>query len=96
MYNHENDFCYIKTEECPINVAYPCIGPIEEMCSPYSCNPTTNQCGYAECPGGIQPSLTAEMSPSYNANLISNSSDSLCTEPYCNIANSSRFTYCGL
>lgn len=97
MYNPENDFCYIKTKECPINASHPCKGPIgNQWCSPYECNPKTNQCGYAECPGGIQPSLTAEMSPSYNANLISNSSDSLCTEPYCNIANSSRFTYCGL
>lgn len=97
MYNPENDFCYIKTKECPINASYPCKGPIgNQWCSPYECNPKTNQCGYAECPAGIQPSLTAEMSPSYNANLISNSSDSLCTEPYCNIANSSRFTYCGL
>lgn len=97
MYNPENDFCYISTKACPINAAYPCKGPIgNQWCSPYACNPKTNQCGYAECPGGLQPSLTAEMSPSYNANLISNASDTLCTNSYCDIANSSRFTYCGL
>jgi len=97
MYNPENDFCYIKTKECPINESYPCKGPIgNQWCSPYECNPTTNQCGYAECPGGIQPSLTAEMSPSYNANLVYSPNDALCTDSYCNLANSSRFTYCGL
>lgn len=97
MYNPENDFCYISTKECPTNSAYPCIGPIgNKWCSPYNCNPTTNQCGYAECPGGIQPSSTAEMSPSYNANLIYNASDSLCINSRCDLANSSRFTYCGL
>jgi len=97
MYNPENDFCYISTKECPINAAYPCNGPIgNQWCSPYTCNATTNQCGYAECPGGIQPSLTAEMSPSYNANLVYSPTDALCTDSYCNLANSSRFTYCGL
>ncbi|WP_148295282.1 hypothetical protein [Sulfurospirillum multivorans] len=97
MYNPENDFCYISTKECPINAAYPCNGPIgNQWCSPYTCNATTNQCGYAECPGGIQPSLTAEMSPSYNADLVYSAADVLCTDSYCNLANSSRFTYCGL
>ena len=97
MYNPENDFCYISTKACPINAAYSCKGPIgNQWCSPYECNPTTNQCGYAECPGGIQPSLTAEMNPKYNANLVYNATDTLCTDAYCNLANSSRFTYCGL
>ena len=97
MYNPENDFCYISTKTCPTNAAYPCLGPIgNQWCSPYNCNPSTNQCGYAECPGAIQPSQTAEMSPSYNANLIYNASDTLCTNGRCDLANSSRFTYCGL
>lgn len=97
MYNPENDFCYISTKECPTNAAYPCTGPIgNQWCSPYSCNPTTNQCGIAECPGGIQPSSTAEMSPSYNANLVYNVADALCINSRCDLANSSRFTYCGL
>lgn len=95
MYNPENDFCYISTKECPTNAAYPCIGPIgNQWCSPYSCNPTTKQCGIAECPGGIQPSPTAEMSP-YNANLVYNAADALCINSRCDLQ-TARFTYYGL
>ena len=95
MYNPENDFCYISTQLCPINPAYPCIGAIgNKWCSPHNCNANTNQCGTAECPAAVMPS-SIEMDPNFNATLVYRASDLLCVDSRCDIANSSRFTYCG-
>ena len=95
MYNPENDFCYISTKECPINSSYPCKGPIgNKWCSPYECNPTTNQCGYAKCSSGYPPTSKEEPTEQISG-LILNTSDSVCMDMSCYFSNSSRISYCG-
>jgi len=95
IYNPKNDFCYIGDQPCPISPDLACNGEINnKWCSPYNCNPKTNQCGYAKCYASTGVS-TKEEPPEILFGLIQLSSDSVCQNLTCYISDITRFSYCG-